>query len=308
MMDIVPGTLLAHVSDEGASHAEPPSSGNLQQFSNGSENDPGEPSRNRIILIVASVVITVATLVGVAGLVIYNFDDVQKLFSDDNQSVEQAYQNEDEDGDGLTTLEEITNGTKVAEADTDGDGMTDGFEVSFGLNPLDPLDASADEDEDGLNNADEFFYETLIYNPDTDSDGFKDGAEIAAGYNPNGPGELQKRLTREDFEGITSEAAVVNITSDGFDPDFIRVSAGENVTFINDDSLSHNVTGPEIETGNILPGKSFTIEFSSVGTFDFYDLEDESFKGKVVVLEQDQNPTSNSDEDQEAPQENTESQ
>ena len=40
-------------------------------------------------------------------------------------------------------------------ADTDGDGMPDGWEVTYGLDPLTD-DASADSDGDGISNLDEF--------------------------------------------------------------------------------------------------------------------------------------------------------
>lgn len=314
MMDIVPGTLLAEVSASGAGSISPQSAApqQEQQFSSndggldaGGFLEPQKPkSRKKIVIFVVLSVIAITAIV-VAILFVINFSNVQKLVTPEEVQTSQAYQNEDEDGDGLTTLEEITNGTQVSEADTDGDGMTDGFEVDFGLNPLDSLDAAADEDEDGLNNADEFFYETLVHDPDTDKDGYKDGAEVAAGFNPNGSGQLQKRLTKEDFEGVTANSAVVSIGSSGFDPNFIRVTVGENVTFINNDSASHSITGPEIETGNILPGKSYTLDFSELGTYEFYDLEDENFKGKIVVLEKTENGNSTTPE---TPQENTENQ
>ena len=44
----------------------------------------------------------------------------------------------DSDDDGLPdTLEETQYGTDPLDEDTDGDGMSDGWEVKYGLNPLD---------------------------------------------------------------------------------------------------------------------------------------------------------------------------
>lgn len=54
----------------------------------------------------------------------------------------------DLDGDGLTNYEEMLLGTNPAHWDTDGDGMGDGWEVMWGLDPLDPLDAPLNPDGD----------------------------------------------------------------------------------------------------------------------------------------------------------------
>ena len=57
----------------------------------------------------------------------------------------------DEDGDGLTDLEEVADvGTDPCNPDTDGDGLNDGDEVNLGTDPT---------------------------NPDTDGDGVPDGAD-----------------------------------------------------------------------------------------------------------------------------------
>ena len=68
----------------------------------------------------------------------------------------------DQDGDGLTDLEEVdAHGSAPLLADTDGDGLGDGAEVNvYGTNP------------------------TLF---DTDGDGFGDGDELAAGSDPLDP-------------------------------------------------------------------------------------------------------------------------
>ena len=70
---------------------------------------------------------------------------------------------EDQDGDGLSALEEYNAGTDVHLADTDGDGIEDGEELAEG--------------EDGV-----------VTNPllaDSDGDGLRDGVEIAVGSDPN---------------------------------------------------------------------------------------------------------------------------
>jgi subtilisin family serine protease len=62
----------------------------------------------------------------------------------------------DNDGDGLTNLEEYQRGTDPANADTDSDTMPDDWEVQYGLDPVDPADASVDGDGDGYTNLEEY--------------------------------------------------------------------------------------------------------------------------------------------------------
>jgi uncharacterized repeat protein (TIGR02543 family) len=67
---------------------------------------------------------------------------------------------------------------KAAGIDADADGMPDAWETRYGLNPLDPSDASADPDGDGVNNLQEYLNGSSPRNPDTDGDGLSDFDEI----------------------------------------------------------------------------------------------------------------------------------
>lgn len=87
---------------------------------------------------------------------------------------------------GLRTLWTLGDGTNcwwVAEgrapADTDGDGMPDEWERLFGLDPLDPSDASGDHDRDGLTALEEFLNRIHPRRRDTDGDGMPDAWEAA---------------------------------------------------------------------------------------------------------------------------------
>ncbi|MDX1480668.1 MAG: S8 family serine peptidase [Woeseiaceae bacterium] len=63
----------------------------------------------------------------------------------------------DSDEDGLADgAERDVHGTDPAAFDSDGDGMNDGWEVSHGLDPLDPTDANLDADGDGATNFEEY--------------------------------------------------------------------------------------------------------------------------------------------------------
>ena len=71
--------------------------------------------------------------------------------------------------------------------DDDNDGMPDAFEELYGLNPIDPSDASLDNDFDGLNNLGEYTANTDPNNADSDGDGIEDATELANGTNPSLP-------------------------------------------------------------------------------------------------------------------------
>ncbi len=73
-------------------------------------------------------------------------------------------ENDDPDGDGLSTTKELLAGTDPQKSDTDDDRLTDKEELNIWK--TDPLDA------------------------DSDDDTFSDGDEVRHGFNPLGPGKL----------------------------------------------------------------------------------------------------------------------
>jgi len=66
----------------------------------------------------------------------------------------------DPDNDEFTNLEEYQAQTNPTDPDTDDDGMPDGWEDQYGLDPLDPSDASDDLDNDGYTNYSEYTLDT----------------------------------------------------------------------------------------------------------------------------------------------------
>ena len=84
----------------------------------------------------------------------------------------------DEDGDGLTNLDEFQRGTNINNPDTDGDGLSDGAEVN--IYHTDPR--NRDTDADGLDDGVEInVYHTDPNKRDSDNDGMSDGYEVAIG-------------------------------------------------------------------------------------------------------------------------------
>ncbi|MEQ9713990.1 MAG: hypothetical protein ABGF52_00485 [Candidatus Asgardarchaeum sp.] len=91
----------------------------------------------------------------------------------------------DTDHDFLNDYAEVfVYNTSPIDPDTDNDGIFDGWEVKYGLDPLNSSDGHIDIDGDGLNNIDEFKYKTDPNNVDTDGDGLSDYNEISYGSDP----------------------------------------------------------------------------------------------------------------------------
>ena len=121
----------------------------------------------------------------------------------------------DTDGDGLSDAAETVPGaTDPLEPDTDGDGMWDGWEVRYGLLPLED-DAAADADGDGLGNLLEHGYGSHPREPDSDSDGLPDLWERDNGLNLVSDGGREYGLTArwtfdEGVGGVVSNAVSTN--------------------------------------------------------------------------------------------------
>jgi outer membrane protein assembly factor BamB len=127
-------------------------------------------------------------------------------------------QNGDLDGDGLTNLEELNNGTDLFEPDTDSDGLNDGDEVNvYNTNPLD-----SDTDDDGLTDSQEIDNSFDPLDPaeaflDSDGDGFSNLQEGRAGSNPFNSGSTPdggELVWSDNLNGVVNKASPT-IASDG---------------------------------------------------------------------------------------------
>jgi len=126
---------------------------------------------------------------------IYDLDGVARPLDGDNNGTpkidigayEYVHPLADTDGDGTLDRDEIyTFFIDPTETDTDGDGMSDGYEISYGLNPV-SNDSDADTDNDGISNGEEFNSGTNPASSDTDGDSSPDGDEAVAGTDPLDP-------------------------------------------------------------------------------------------------------------------------
>ncbi len=84
----------------------------------------------------------------------------------------------------------------------------------------------------------------------------------------------------------------VLIRNNTYRPDSIEVVVGTVVTWTNVDTVVHSVVFPHVETsqnvvresGPLSRGESFTYEFASRGTFEYYCQEHPAMLGIVTVV------------------------
>ncbi|ADE36440.1 cupredoxin domain-containing protein [Methanohalophilus mahii] len=81
-----------------------------------------------------------------------------------------------------------------------------------------------------------------------------------------------------------------------FKPATIQVSVGDTVTWTNEDSATHTVTGQDFDSGNLGQGEIFTYTFDEAGTYDYECTIHPSMTGTVIVGE---NTTDSGTEDDE---------
>ena len=109
--------------------------------------------------------------------------------------------------------------------------MPDGWEVKYGLNPLDPNDALLDLDSDGFDynwdgnlsgeeysNLFEYLNGTDPTNGDTDGDGMSDGWEVHWGFQPKNSSDA---LADPDNDGLFNLYEFNNSNIEGFDNEVI---------------------------------------------------------------------------------------
>ena len=73
-------------------------------------------------------------------------------------------------------------------------------------------------------------------------------------------------------------------------PSEIRISDGESVTWVNEDSAFHSVTSGSydepselFDSGHLDPFESYTLDFDEIGTYDYFCTLHPWMKGQVIV-------------------------
>ena len=84
---------------------------------------------------------------------------------------------------------------------------------------------------------------------------------------------------------VAAEGAQVVMRSLAFDPDTVTITAGETVTWTNEESTNHTVTADEgqFESGDLGSGETFSLTFDEAGSYAYHCSVHPSMKGTVVV-------------------------
>jgi plastocyanin len=83
-----------------------------------------------------------------------------------------------------------------------------------------------------------------------------------------------------------ARAANVKIANFAFKPGTIHVRPGQTIRFVNSDSVAHTVTatkGAKFDSGNLKPGKAFSVKAGKTGTIHYVCLIHPDMKGTIKV-------------------------
>jgi len=77
----------------------------------------------------------------------------------------------------------------------------------------------------------------------------------------------------------------ISIKDFAFDPSSISTKVGQMVTFTNNDSVAHTVVADDnsFESGDIVPGATFTKTFDSAATIGYHCGIHPSMKGEIII-------------------------
>ncbi|MEA2332073.1 MAG: hypothetical protein QOH58_2211 [Thermoleophilaceae bacterium] len=109
-----------------------------------------------------------------------------------------------------------------------------------------------------------------------------DDEESGGGGNAETTAETTEQPAGEGG-GASTEVSMEGIK---FDPGEVTVKAGDTVTWVNDDTVGHDVTGDDFKSGDpgaMASGDTFDHTFDEAGTFDYVCSVHPGMDGSVKV-------------------------
>lgn len=100
------------------------------------------------------------------------------------------------------------------------------------------------------------------------------------------PSKLQLQPNAPKTTKPGPQTLVVQIKDSSFSPQVIAINAGDTIVWINKAASNHTVASSGSllwDSGNILPGKSYSRQFKSAGSYAYHCGAHPSMTGTVVV-------------------------
>ncbi|APH39599.1 cupredoxin domain-containing protein [Methanohalophilus halophilus] len=98
-----------------------------------------------------------------------------------------------------------------------------------------------------------------------------------------GCADYQQSDNGAEENGEAIETTSVIMEDIQFKPATIQISVGDTVTWTNEDSATHTVTGQNFDSGNLGQGETFTYTFDEAGTYEYECTIHPSMTGTVIV-------------------------
>ena len=117
---------------------------------------------------------------------------------------------------------------------------------------------------------------------DDDGDSGNGGGNAPAAEEPAAPSADHDR----EGSGGTGPGTQVSMKDIKFNPETVTIKAGGKVTWTNDDSVGHDVTADDFESGSpggIEGGSTFSHTFKKAGTYDYVCSVHPGMEGTVKV-------------------------
>ena len=168
----------------------------------------------------------------------------------------------DQDGDGISDVNEQALGTDKTKSDTDGDGLTDGEEKAIGTNPL-----STDTDEDGYSDFAEINAQT---DPKLAS------SKPASTRPPESPGNPPTESPESPSSPPNAPAVEFSVTT------LKPILDGQRITLLG--NVQSDLEYSSIETGFLL-SNDILFENNNSQEKIIADLEGKSFSAKITITE-----------------------
>ncbi len=75
----------------------------------------------------------------------------------------------------------------------------------------------------------------------------------------------------------------VSIKNFAFDPAILNIKVGDTVTWTNNDSAAHRISGNGFQSSDMANGQTYSFKFTAAGTYDYICSIHPSMKGTIVV-------------------------